>query len=412
MTSAVIPAPPPAQLTTGLILLMATAVGLIVGNLYYVQPLMGVIARDFGVADATIGYAVTLCQSGLALGTLTILPLGDVTDRRRLICLSCLFAATSLVIMGFSPNAGLFLAANFLLGLTSVATHLQVSYAAHLAPPDKRGHAVGAVMSGLLVGILVARTISGYLGAWYGWRFMLMAAAAVTYGLAAALWLLLPRDDESHTIRYRDLLLSMPRLFTNLQVLRDSCVYGAITFAVFNAFWATITFYLEGPPFRMDSRGIGLFSMAAVAGALTANFAGRLTNRIRPVVIIAWSLVITLTSFGVFLGWGTSLVGMVVGIVLMDLGIQATHIGNQTRVHGLMPEARSRLHCVYMVTYFLGGAIGSALGTWAFARLGWPGLCLVGAGLTTVALGYWWHRQRTNKREKAGNIAMTGGVSG
>lgn len=382
-------APSPPGLTPGLTFLLALSVGVVVANLYYVQPLMGIIARDYGVRDAIIGYAITLCQAGLAVGTLTILPLGDVSDRRRLITLSCVFSASSLIIMMLAPNALIFLAANFLLGFASIATHLQISYAAHLAPPERRGHAVGAVMSGLLIGIIAARTVSGFLGAWYGWRFVLMAAAAITFVLAIVVRLYLPRDDEAHTISYRELLGSMPRLFASLPVLRASCVYGALTFAIFNAVWATLTFYLESPVFRMDSRTIGLFGLVAVAGALVANLSGRLTSIVRPVTIVAWSLGIVIGAFGIMLGWGSTVAGLIIGMILMDIGVQATHVGNQTRVHGLNPAMRNRLHTVYMVTYFVGGAVGSALGTWSYAGWGWPGLCLSCTLLAAVALAYW-----------------------
>lgn len=377
------------KLTAGLTWLMAIAVGLIVANLYYIQPLMGDIARQFGVADSTIGYAVTICQAGLAFGTLTILPLGDVTDRRRLIIMSCVGSGISLLLMATAQSVPVFLGANLLLGITSIATHLQVSYAAHLAPPDKRGHAVGAVMSGLLVGVLAARTVSGYAGAWFGWRTMITAAAVVTFLLGILLRIYLPKDNESHTMRYSDLLGSLPRLFASQSVLRDACVYGALTFAVFNAFWATFTFYIESPVFSLGSKAVGEFSLVAVGGALTANLAGRLTSRVHPWNIVAGSLLLTLLAFVVYYYFGATIAGLVVGIVLMDLGIQATHIGNQTMVHSLMPQARNRLHCIYMVTYFIGGSAGSALGNYSYARLGWTGTCLTGAALSALALIYW-----------------------
>lgn len=374
---------------------MAIAVGLIVANLYYIQPLMGNIARGFNVAEATVGYAVTLCQGGLAVGTLGILPLGDVADRRRLILLSCLGAAASLVLMAFAPNITVFLAANFLLGVTSVATHLQVSYAAHLAEPAQRGKAVGAVMSGLLVGVLSARFVSGYAGAWFSWRAVIFTAAVVTFVLGLVLRMLLPRDNDTSSVSYPDLVRSMPKLFSTLPTLREASIYGALTFAVFNAFWATLTFHLEGPPFNFTSRGVGVFSLVAIGGALTANLAGRLTSRVHPRTIILYSLVMVLASFGVFAGAGYTVVGMVLGVVLVDLGIQATHIGNQTMVHGLMPEARSRLHCIYMVFYFLGGSAGSGLGTFSYSHFGWPGLCATGAILSAIALVLWFfHRRR------------------
>ena len=376
-------------LSAGLTWLMAIAVGLIVANLYYIQPLMGNIAREFNVPEAMIGYAVTLCQAGLAAGTLAILPLGDVTDRRRLIMLSCLGAGIALLVMALAPNAKVFLAANFLLGLTSVATHLQVSYAAHLAEPSQRGRAVGAVMSGLLVGVLAARFVSGYAGGWFSWRAIIVAASLSTFALGVILRVWLPRDNEAHNVRYKDLMLSMPGLFATQPLLRQACIYGALTFAVFNAFWANLTFHLEGPPFGFTSKGVGVFSLVAIGGALTANLAGRLTSRIQPRTIILYSLLMVLASFGLFAGAGTTLTGMVLGVILVDLGIQATHIGNQTMVHGLMPEARSRLHCIYMVFYFLGGSVGSGIGTWSFARMGWLGLCLAGTVLSLAAIGFW-----------------------
>lgn len=390
-------------LTPGLILLLAISVGVVVANLYYVQPLMGVIARGFGVRDEVIGYAITLCQAGLALGTLTILPLGDISDRRRLITWSCAGSAASLVIMTLAPNAAVFLAANFLLGFTSIATHLQLSYAAHLAAPEKRGHAVGVVLSGLLIGIIVARTVSGFGGAWYGWRFVLLSASVVTFALAVVVRLKLPRDDESHAIGYGELLGSMPHLITSQPVLRASCVYGALTFAVFNAVWATLTFYLESPAFGMNSSSIGLFGLVAVSGAVVANLSGRLTTRIRPVSIIVGALVVMVLAFAVMFGWGGTITGLVIGMIMMDMGVQATHVGNQTRVHALNPLMRNRLHTIYMVTYFIGGAAGSAIGTWSYAGWGWAGLCFACSLLCAIAFLYWLIKQSIAKR-KSGRL--------
>lgn len=391
--------PPPQVLTSGLTVLLAVSVGLVVANLYYIQPLMGEIARGYNVPDATIGHAVTMGQAGLAFGTLTILPLGDVSDRRKLIIWSCVGSALSLILMAFAPDAIIFLAANFLLGFTSIATHLQISYAAHIASPEKRGHAVGAVMSGLLVGIIIARTISGFLGAWYGWRFVLFVAAAATFALAFVMRLVLPRDYVTHSFRYGELLASMPRLYSTQPVLRSSCIYGALSFAIFNAVWATLTFYLESPVFRMDSQSIGLFGLVAISGAIIANLAGRLTTLVKPVSIIAFALIILVAAFGVMLGWGATVAGMVMGMVMMDIGVQATHVGNQTRVHNLNPAMRNRLHTLYMVTYFIGGSVGSALGTWSYSRWSWPGLCFTCISLASTALLFWWMRRWADSKK-------------
>lgn len=389
VTTAPAPEPPRPTIGRGLVLLMSFATGIVVANLYYIQPLMGRIAREFGVPEPTVGYAVTLGQAGLAVGTLSLLPLGDVTDRRRMITISCLMVAVSLLLMAFAPNVWVFLAANFLVGVSSIATHLQVSYAAHLAEPARRGRVVGSIMSGLLVGILVARTVSGYGGMYVSWRVVLTVAATVMLCLGALLRWRLPRDDENHTISYFSLLSSMPRLFWSQPVLRNGCIFGALTFAAFNGFWATLTFHLEDDPFRMTPQGIGVFSLVAVAGALAANGAGRLIGVMHPMSIIAWSLLLTLFSFGVFWFGGWTIAGMVVGIVLMDLGIQATHISNQTMIHALMPQARNRIHCIYMTWYFVGGSLGSAAGTWSYSHWGWHGLCAAGMAFIALALAYW-----------------------
>ncbi len=377
------------SLSRGLAWLLAIGTGLVVANLYYIQPLMGEVARDFQVREAVIGYSVMLGQAGLALGTMTILPLGDITDRRRLIMISCVLVSLSLMVMALSPNPWILLAGTFILGATSVATHLQVSYAAHLASPEQRGKTVGMVMSGLLIGILLARTVSGYAALWVSWRVIFGGASVGMLLLGIALNLKLPKDDEIHRIRYGKLLSSMPRLFFHQPVLRDACIYGALTFAAFNGFWATLTFHLEAPPFEMTPHGIGVFSLVAVAGALAANGAGYLTAYVKPIRIVAASLLLTLFSFGIFWGGGYTLAGMVIGIVVMDLGIQATHISNQTMIHSLMPQARNRIHCIYMTTYFLGGAVGSGAGTWGFARWGWPGLCIVASMFILAAIVYW-----------------------
>lgn len=395
------PAPAPkGRLTFGLTLLMAVATGVIVANLNYIQPLMGDIARGFGVEESRIGYAVMLSQAGLAAGTLMILPLGDITDRRRLILMSCLGAVVSLVVMATAPNVWVFLAANLSLGITSIATHLQVSYAAHLADPARRARAVGAVMSGLLLGILGARVLSGYAGAVVSWRVVLWGAAAGTLFLAALLRAWLPRDDANFSMRYGALLSSIPRLFFQQPVLRDACIYGGLTFAAFNAFWSTLTFHLEGPPFGMGTQAIGLFSLVAMGGALAANGTGYLIARVHPLQIIMGSLVIMLVSFGLYYAGGATLIGMIVGVVLMDLGIQAAHISNQALIHALMPEARNRIHCAYMVCYFVGGSVGSGVGTWSYAHMGWTGLCLTGGFFSLAALIYWMIRHNRSRKER------------
>lgn len=375
-------------LTRGLALLMAVSVGIVVGNLYYIQPLLGEIARALGSSEEKTGYAVPLCQAGLAFGTLFILPLGDVRDRRNLILLSCVAAAFTLGWMATSRSVEAFLITNFLLGFVSIASHIQISYAAHLAHDDNRGRAVGVVVSGLLLGIFFARIISGIVGSIIGWRGMLAVAVVLTLALAVVLWKNLPRDAPRPHLPYSRLLSSLPRLWMTERTLRQSCVYGALTFALFNAFWATATFHLEGPVFELSTRQIGLFGSVSLAGAVASIVAGHWTGRVPAQRILLWALGLTLGAYGVLWGAGGSLVAVVIGIMLLDTGIQATHVANQDRVHALDPAMRSRLHCIYMVAYFAGGALGGAIGTWAFARHGWAGVCGAGVGMAALALGY------------------------
>jgi len=281
--------------------------------------------------------------------------------------------------------------ASLAVGVTTIAPQLLVPFAASLAPPAERGRVVGFVMSGLLVGILLARTVSGFVGDTLGWRAMYWIAAVMMVMLAFTLRGLLPRSAPPNTgISYRALLRSLAELLRDEPTLRQSCVFGGLSFASFSVFWTTLTFYLSKPPHGYSSSAIGLFGLVGVVGALAASMAGRIADRGSPRTTIGFSLLAMVLAYVLFYALGSGLMGMVLGVVLLDLGVQAAHISNQSRIFSIRPEARSRLNTVYMVAYFIGGALGSLAGAYAWSIAGWPGVCVVGATMPAMGLLLFW----------------------
>lgn len=370
---------------------LAVAACLTVGNLYFLQPLLPGVARAFGATPRDVGLIPMLTQVGYGIGMLLFVPLGDVVERRRLML--ALLGAVSAALLGCAaaPSLGLLAAASFLVGFTTVLPHVAVPLAAHLAPPASRGRVLGFMMGGVLVGILLARTASGFLGAWLGWRAVYVVAAAMMVALAAALRALLPesRPGPGASLGYVALIRSTLALPFHEPTLRESAVLGALGFGAFSAFWSTLAFFLEEPPYRLGSQAAGLFGLLGAAGALAAPAVGRLADRVSPRANAGAALALALASFGLFAVGGRSLPVLVLAVLLMDVGVQSNHVSNLARVHALRPDARSRMNTVYMVTYFGGGALGTALGTWAWTVRGWGGVCGVGAGLLAVALALW-----------------------
>ena len=381
--------PRPAQLGSLQLGLLSLTACLGVGNLYYMQPLLPAVARAFGTTPRGIGLMPMLTQVGYGAGMFLFVPLGDVVARRRLMLL--LLGAVALALLGAAAARGLpwLAVASFLVGFTTVVPHVAVPLAAHLAPPAERGRVVGVMMGGILVGILLARTAAGFAGALLGWRAVYLMAAALMVALAAALRLLLPESRPEHAIAYPALLRSLFTLAREEPVLREAALLGALGFGAFSVFWSTLAFFLEGPPYGMGSQAAGLFGLLGAAGAVAAPVVGRLADRVSPRGNAGAAIALALASFGLFALAGRSLAGLVAGVVLMDLGVQANHVSNLARVHALRPEARSRLNTVYMVTYFAGGALGTALGTWAWTAWGWSGVCGAGALLLAAALAVW-----------------------
>ncbi len=371
-----------------LVLILAIACAISVGNLYYIQPMLADMGRSFAVSVDQIGFIATLGQLGYAAGMLLIVPLGDSYNQRTLIVITLVVVIFALVAMALAPTLALLALASFLVGVTTVVPQLIVPFAASLAPAKSRGQVVGTVMSGLLIGILLARTVSGFVSAHLGWRAMYLIAAILMAVLAVLMRFLLPSDPAPKSrMSYPQLLRSLWGLLRTEPVLRETSVFGAMVFGAFSAFWVILSFRLETPPYHLGSEVAGLFGLVGVVGALAASVVGKLTDRMEARTITGLAMIITLLSFVVMWLTGQWLWGLAIGVILLDLGTQSNQISNQSRIYSLRPEVRNRLNTLYMTSYFLGGSLGSAVGTYGWSGGGWAGFCVGASLLVLIALG-------------------------
>ena len=388
-----------AQSERRLTLLMAVACGLTVANLYYCQPLLTQMGASLS-AGRSGAYIPTLTQLGAMFGMGLFVPLGDILERRRLIVSVCCALAAMLLACSAAPTFLWLAIASVCLGLTSIVPHLILPFAAQIAQPEHRGRVLGSILSGLLIGILCARTFSGFVGAALGWRAVYISSAAFMLVLASILHRMLPENHPTIHLTYPKLLGSIVSLLSRLAELREASLIGGLLFGAFSAFWATLVFHLGTPPFHYGSRVAGLFGLVGAAGAAAAPIVGRLADRRGPRKTVEVSLLITAASYVVFWFFGNSMFGLLAGVILMDLGVQAGHVSNQARIYTLLPEARSRLNTVYMVTYFLGGALGSALGAYGWSLAGWSGVCAVSLLMVGLALAVHFRGSSRSVRSK------------
>ncbi|MFC7670220.1 MFS transporter [Hymenobacter humi] len=379
-------APAPSLLDNALVWLMAVTCGLVVANIYYNQPLLAAIGRTFRLSDSSASLIATATQIGYTLGMLLVVPLGDKLERKRMMLLMLLGAALCMGLAAWAPSFSVLAGASVLLGIFSAVPQLLVPMAAHLAPEASRGRIVGRVMSGLLIGILLSRTVSGYVGLHLGWRAMFEIGAGLMVLLAALLAWKLPTDQPTFSGSYGSLMKSLLTLTREQRPLRRAALVGASLFAAFSVFWTMLAFYLEGPAFGYGSDVAGFFGLIGAFGALAAPLAGKTADTKGPDYTIALGIVLALVAYAILGFGGLYVAGLVIGVILLDVGVQATHISNQSMIFSLVPEARSRLNTVYMTAYFTGGSLGSILGGLAWVHGGWPGVCLVGGALTAVAL--------------------------
>jgi len=373
------------ELTPSLLWVMAIATGLIVANLYYNQPLLDDMARTFHVGSGKAGQVGGLTQLGYATGMLFIAPLADMMRRKKLILMCLALATFALVFVGMSPGINLLIIASYFVGIFSLIPQLLVPMTAHLAKPEERGSKIGFVMSGLLLGILLSRTISGFVGAHFGWRAMFYIAAGIMVVIWLLLFFLLPEVEPEYNGTYKALMRSMVTLVKEEPALRVASIRGALCFACFSAFWVTLTFLLR-ENFNKGSDIAGLFGLVGAAGALAAGFMGKLSDKMDAYKLSLLTLLLIVVSFIGFIFSAHSIWGLVVWVIVLDMGVQATHISNQSLIFALRPEARNRINTIYMVTYFIGGGIGTYLASQAWAHYKWTGVCILGIALSSIAV--------------------------
>jgi predicted MFS family arabinose efflux permease len=381
-------------------MLFAIACGLIVANLYYGQPLVGPIAAELGLSPAAAGLLVTLTQIGYGLGLLFIVPLGDIVENRRLVLTLIISCALALLSAAMVRSAPVFLAAAAAIGFTSVTVQILVPWSAHMASEANRGRVVGNVMSGLLMGIMLARPVASFIASLWGWHAIYLLSAAVMAALAVLLLFILPSRRPEAKLPYSKLLASLWWLARTQPVLQRRALDQACLFGAFSLFWTTVPLFLSSPAFGLSQRGIALFALAGVAGAIAAPISGRLADRgqSRAVSIVAMLMVAGgfLISLVAQDGSTLSLALLTIAAIVLDFGVTANLITGQRAIFALGAEYRSRLNGLYMASFFMGGAACSALGAWAYAHGGWMLACWAGLALPVVALAHF--LAKTDKR--------------
>lgn len=378
-----LPAEDAAAPSRGLTFAMAAATGVAVANIYYNQPLLGMIEAD--LPGPLAGLIPTATQLGYAAGLLLLVPLGDLVERRRLIVGQFLLLAAALAATAVAPGAALVAVASLLVGMLATVAQQIVPFAAHMAAPERRGAVVGSVMSGLLTGILLSRTLAGFVGTHAGWRAMFWLGVPLALAAGALMAARLPRSHPNTGLRYPRLMRSMVGLWLEFPALRRSAITQALLFGTFSVFWTILALHLQEPRFGLGADVAGLFGVVGAAGVLAAPIAGRIADRSGPHRVIVLGAMLTLLSWLLFGLWN-SVTGLVVGVVLLDLAMQGALISNQHIVYALRPEARSRLNTIFMGTMFLGGAFGSSAATAAWNFGGWTAVSILGAVLAGLAV--------------------------
>lgn len=355
-----------------------------VANLYYAQPLAEAMARDFDVTAGGVSSALVGTQLGYAAGMLLLAPLCDIRERRATITATALACAIALLGLAAAPSIALLTVASLAVGLTASVTQMLLPFAVGLGTAEDRGRIVGTVMGGVLAGILLSRTVSGALGALVGWRLVFVSAAVAMAALACVMRAVLPVSRPTAQLSYRSLLASMWRILRREPVLRRRAVIGALGFAAFSVFWSTIAFHLAASSGGGSERA-GMLGILGLSGIVVAPIIGRVAMRVSPSLINFVSLVLVALSFGVFYAGAMSFLVICAGVVVLDAGAQANHLANQTVIFGLAPEERSRVNALYMIGYFLGGALGTAVAAQAWERGGWGAVCIAGAAAALLA---------------------------
>ncbi|WP_275791196.1 MFS transporter [Pararhizobium gei] len=365
------------------LLAMAAASGIAVANIYYNQPMLGIIEAEFRHQPIT-GMVPTATQLGYALGLFLLLPLGDLVNRRHMIIGQFVVLALALTLAALAPTAWMLVAASVLVGACSTVAQQIVPFAASLSAPEKRGATIGTVMAGVLSGILFSRTLSGFVGEHAGWREMFWIGVPLALAAAGLMFAVLPHHRPTSALRYHQAIQSLGQLWKRHPALRAATVMQAFLFASFTAFWTILALYLEGPNFHLGADVAGLFGIVGAVGIFAAPLAGRVADRRGPHFVVWLGAGLTIAAWVIFGAWA-SIMSLVIGVVVLDFGIQSALISNQHIVYALDADARSRLNTVFMTGMFLGGAAGSALATLAWGYGGWLLVSVLGAALGLAA---------------------------
>jgi len=379
-------------LPRSLVWLFASASGLSVANVYYAQPLLDTLARDFRIGHAAVGSVVTATQAGCALALLLLVPLGDRVDRRRLMASQLLALVAALVAVSLAQSAPALLAGMFAVGLLGTAmTQGLIAYAASAAMPHEQGRVVGAAQGGVFIGLLLARVFAGFVSDLMGWRGVYFCAAVLMLAIALPLWRRLPAlPIAPGAVSYPRLIASMWTLLRQEKVLQVRGVLAMLMFAAFNIFWSALVLPLSAPPYAFSHTIIGAFGLVGVVGALAAARAGQWADRGYGQRTSAAALVVLLLAWGPLSLMEWSPGALVIGILLLDMGGQALHVTNQSLIFRARPEAHGRLVGLYMLFYAAGSGLGAIGTTFTYAHAGWQGVCLLGAGVSLLALLFWW----------------------
>ncbi|MGE6577310.1 MFS transporter [Paenibacillus xylanexedens] len=388
-----------APVPTWIIFLLASACGLIVANLYYAQTVIGPISITTGLSSAAAGLIVTLTQIGYVIGLLFIVPLSDITENRRLVVLFLIVLVVALIAAAFSPTAVVFLTASLFIGIGSVVAQILVPYATYLTSEEQRGRVVGNVMSGLLLGIMLARPVASFITSLFGWQTVFVFSAIVITLLMLLLSRALPARQPEPTLKYGQLIVSLGTLFRTMPLLRRRAFYQASLFGAFSLFWTTVPLRLAND-FGMSQQGIAWFALAGVGGAIAAPIAGRLADRGLTRILTGAAMVIAAASFGlayVFQSHSTfALILLVIVAITLDMAVSGNLVLGQRIIYSLGSEARGRVNGIFMSIFFVGGAIGSSLGSWSYANGGWSLTTLIGLIMPLLALVYYFTEKKAD----------------
>ncbi len=371
-------------------LLFAVVCGMSVANIYFAQPLLDHLSREFGIDYSTIGILITITQIFYAVGLLLLVPLGDLLNQRRLITGQMLLSVVALIIVGTASSSTVLFVGMASVGLLAVVTQTLVAFAATMAAPAERGRVVGMVTSGIVIGILLARSISGILTDLAGWRSVYLVSAALMLCMVCTLFRVLPNvEREVKALSYAQLLSSVFMLFVQERVLRIRAILALLIFTAFSILWTSVVLPLSAPPLSLSHTAIGAFGLAGIVGALAAARAGKLADQGHGQRTTGIALLLLLISWWFISFTEQSLLALVIGIVLLDLAVQAVHVTNQSIILTLRMEARSRLTAGYMVFYSIGSATGSIASTQIYSHYGWNGVCWLGASVSAAAFLFW-----------------------